>query len=85
MTPAAAGALAGRAVLVIGGSSGIGYEVARQAGEAGASVTITGRDQPRLAAAAQRLGARAHCLDAHDEAQLESAFAAWGRPITSSR
>jgi NAD(P)-dependent dehydrogenase (short-subunit alcohol dehydrogenase family) len=63
---------------VIGGSSGIGYEVAGQASLAGASVTITGRDERRLAAAAARLGAGAHRLDAHDEAQLESAFDALG-------
>jgi NAD(P)-dependent dehydrogenase (short-subunit alcohol dehydrogenase family) len=69
-----AGALAGRTVLVIGGSSGIGFEIARQASEAGASVTITGRDERRLAAAARRLGAEARGLDAHDEAQLDSAF-----------
>ena len=72
--------LADRAVLVIGGSSGIGYEVARRARGAGARVTITGRDERRLAAAAERLGAGARRLDAHDEAQLESAFAGL-RPV----
>ncbi|HEX6518475.1 MAG TPA: SDR family oxidoreductase [Streptosporangiaceae bacterium] len=75
MTGAAAG-LDGSTILVIGGSSGIGYEIARQAAGAGASVTITGRDERRLAAAAKRLGAQARCLDAHDKDQLEAAFAA---------
>lgn len=75
MTGAAAG-LDASTILVIGGSSGIGYEVARQAAGAGASVTITGRDQRRLAAAANRLGAQARCLDVHDEEQLKAAFAA---------
>jgi NAD(P)-dependent dehydrogenase (short-subunit alcohol dehydrogenase family) len=75
MTPVATGALSGRTVLVIGGSSGIGYEVARQAGEAGASVTITGRDRRRLADAAESLGAEARQLDAHDEAQIEPVLA----------
>jgi NAD(P)-dependent dehydrogenase (short-subunit alcohol dehydrogenase family) len=70
--------LDGSTVPVIGGSSGIGYDVARQAAEAGASVTIAGRDECRLAAAAGKLGAEARRLDAHDEAQLEAAFAALG-------
>lgn len=63
-----------RTVLVIGGSSGIGYEVARQAVEGGSRVRITGRDEERLAAAAERLGASATRLDAHDEQQLEAFF-----------
>ncbi|MGH3465152.1 MAG: SDR family oxidoreductase [Kribbellaceae bacterium] len=62
-------------VLVIGGSSGIGHEVARQVAEQGAAVRITGRDERRLAAAAERLGAQATRLDAHDERALEAFFA----------
>lgn len=42
-------------VLVIGGSSGIGFEIARQAGERGAQLIITGRDRDKLAAAAADL------------------------------
>jgi NAD(P)-dependent dehydrogenase (short-subunit alcohol dehydrogenase family) len=59
-------------VLVIGGSSGIGYEVARQASERGARLTIIGRDQAKLTAAAERLGGdvQAVALDAHDETAL---------------
>jgi NAD(P)-dependent dehydrogenase (short-subunit alcohol dehydrogenase family) len=66
----------GETVLVIGGSSGIGYEVARQAGALGARVVIAGRDQTKLSAAAERLGeaVRAVRLDAHDETALERVF-----------
>jgi short-subunit dehydrogenase len=49
-------ALRGSAVVVIGGSSGIGYEIARQAQTLGAVLTITGRDASRLATSAQELG-----------------------------
>jgi short-subunit dehydrogenase len=38
-------------VVVIGGSSGIGYEIARQAKTEGANLIIAGRDQAKLAAA----------------------------------
>ena len=68
--------LEGQAVLVIGGSSGIGHEVARQAIELGAHVTIAARNPSKLAAAAQRFGGavRMVVVDAHEEAQVESAF-----------
>ena len=45
-----------RSVLVVGGSSGIGFETAAAAGSAGASVTIASRSEPRLKAAAAKLG-----------------------------
>jgi NAD(P)-dependent dehydrogenase (short-subunit alcohol dehydrogenase family) len=67
--------LAGRAVLVIGGSSGIGAEVARRAAAAGAHLILTGRDDAKLAAAARRIGAtRAEAFDAHDEHALARFF-----------
>jgi NAD(P)-dependent dehydrogenase (short-subunit alcohol dehydrogenase family) len=72
-------ALRGGRLLVIGGSSGIGYEVARQAIALGGAVTITGRDPDRLTAAGTRLGGVATArLDAHDEAALERFFAGLG-------
>ena len=43
-------------VVVIGGSSGIGYEVARQAGRQSARLIIAGRNQAKLDAAGERLG-----------------------------
>ncbi len=63
-------------VVVIGGSSGIGHEVARQASAQGARLIITGRDQAKLATAAERLSGvvKTTVLDAHDETALESFF-----------
>jgi 3-oxoacyl-[acyl-carrier protein] reductase len=46
-------------VLVTGGSSGIGYEVARVLAAGGARVAICGRDAARLRAAADAVGATA--------------------------
>jgi NAD(P)-dependent dehydrogenase (short-subunit alcohol dehydrogenase family) len=40
--------LAGRTVVVIGGSGGIGLETARRARREGAEVILTGRDPDRL-------------------------------------
>jgi NAD(P)-dependent dehydrogenase (short-subunit alcohol dehydrogenase family) len=69
------GTLAGRTVLVIGGSSGIGAEVAARAAAAGAHLILTGRDGAKLAAAARRIGAtRAEAFDAHDEPELTRFF-----------
>jgi NAD(P)-dependent dehydrogenase (short-subunit alcohol dehydrogenase family) len=68
--------LAGCTVVVIGGSSGIGAQIARQAASLGADLIITGRDQGRLTAAAERIGAqRAARLDAHDDDAIEAFFA----------
>jgi NAD(P)-dependent dehydrogenase (short-subunit alcohol dehydrogenase family) len=47
--------MASRAALVTGGSSGIGKALARVLGEEGHAVTISGRDEGRLADAAQEL------------------------------
>ncbi|ONI73901.1 short-chain dehydrogenase [Kribbella sp. ALI-6-A] len=70
------GALAGQAVVVIGGSSGIGLETARQAHEAGARLFITGRNRERLGKAADEVGAEsAATLDLGDPVRLERVFA----------
>jgi short-subunit dehydrogenase len=47
-----------RAALVPGGSSGIGKALARVLGEEGYALTIGGRDEGRLAAAADELRGR---------------------------
>jgi NAD(P)-dependent dehydrogenase (short-subunit alcohol dehydrogenase family) len=71
--------LDGQTVLVIGGSSGIGLEIARQAGEGGARLIIAGRDPAKLAAAAERLSAaQTVALDAHDEAAVEKTLSGLG-------
>lgn len=49
-------ALAGKRVLVTGGSSGIGKAIARKLKSLGAAVTINGRDQAALDAATSELG-----------------------------
>lgn len=49
--------LAGKHVLIIGGSSGIGYGVAEASLEHGATVTISSSNASRLSAAAQKLSA----------------------------
>jgi NAD(P)-dependent dehydrogenase (short-subunit alcohol dehydrogenase family) len=67
--------LLGQTVVVIGGSSGIGLETARQARAEGADVIITGRDPERLRHAADELGAvDAVAFDAFDSAALEGFF-----------
>ncbi|HEY7489163.1 MAG TPA: SDR family oxidoreductase [Streptosporangiaceae bacterium] len=66
-------------VVVIGGSSGIGKEIARQVAARAADVTITGRDAGRLTAAGDELGGvRTALLDAHDGAALDAFFAGLG-------
>lgn len=64
-------------VVVIGGSSGIGLATAQLASEAGARVTIAGRDEDRLAAALETLPADATGvrLDVADEAAVRDLFA----------
>jgi NAD(P)-dependent dehydrogenase (short-subunit alcohol dehydrogenase family) len=65
-----------RAGLVTGGSSGIGKALARALGQEGYGVTIGGRDEARLAAAAEELRGEgivveAVSADVGDEAQIE--------------
>lgn len=57
------GILRGKRILVSGGGSGIGLAIARKGLEEGATVVITGRDEAKLAAAAEALGnERLHIL-----------------------
>ncbi len=67
--------LVGQTVVVIGGSSGIGFETARRARSEGADVVLTGRDPTRLQRAGKELGALSTAaFDATDPAQLEGFF-----------
>ncbi len=74
--------LTGQTVVVIGGSSGIGLETARQARAEGADVILTGRDPERLQHAAQEVDAQSTAaFDATDSAALERFFAELPGPI----
>ncbi len=73
--------LAGTTVVVIGGSSGIGFETARCAREEGADVIITARDPERLHAAGLELRASIAAFDVTDFERLERFFAELPGPI----
>ena len=60
--------------LITGGSSGIGYAIARALIDAGSNVTITGRNQQRLAEAAKALGAHAIRADVSSEEDVRRTY-----------
>ncbi len=70
--------LSGKNVLVIGGSSGIGYATAAGAIEQGANVTIASRSEEKLRAAQAALQGKvqARALDVADTAAVEAFFGA---------
>ena len=72
--------LAGKSVVVFGGSSGIGLATAELAAKQGAQVTLVARDPARLRAATERVGAGAQAIpaDIGDEAQVVAVFARLG-------
>jgi NAD(P)-dependent dehydrogenase (short-subunit alcohol dehydrogenase family) len=69
-------ALRDRHVVVLGGTSGIGYATALACGQAGARVTVASRDSARVAAAVRTLSATSASrdVDATDRAALEAFF-----------
>jgi gluconate 5-dehydrogenase len=67
--------LTGRRALVTGSSQGIGLALAKGLAEAGAEVVLNGRDEAKLAAAAQGIpGARTLPFDATDHAAVRAAI-----------
>jgi 3-oxoacyl-[acyl-carrier protein] reductase len=63
--------LQGAAALVTGGSSGIGFSIAKTLVEAGTRVAITGRDEKRLYKAAEMLNAVPIRADVSNEADVQ--------------
>jgi NAD(P)-dependent dehydrogenase (short-subunit alcohol dehydrogenase family) len=71
--------LEGKRVLIIGGSSGIGFAVARAALGQGARVIIASSSAERLRQALDRLGGgESALLDVTDERAVQAFFATWG-------
>jgi len=72
--------LASRKVVVLGGTSGVGLEVARAAAARGARVVIAGRDRARADAACTSIAGdvAARALDAGDRPALDAFFAEVG-------
>ena len=64
-----------RNIVVTGGGTGIGFEIARTFAMSGAAVTITGRRTEVLSDAAGRIGARAVAFDASDAKAVAEALA----------
>jgi uncharacterized oxidoreductase len=66
-----------RTVLITGGTSGIGFEMAKQLLARGNTVLVTGRDAQKLAAAAQALpGLHTYVSDVSDPAAIRELHAA---------
>jgi NAD(P)-dependent dehydrogenase (short-subunit alcohol dehydrogenase family) len=74
--------LAGQTVVLIGGSSGIGFETAKRARSEGADVVLTGRNPDRVEHAAREVGALSSAaFDATDFERLGRFFDQLPRPI----
>ncbi|MER8185123.1 SDR family oxidoreductase [Kitasatospora sp. NPDC094015] len=67
-------------IVVIGGTSGMGYAVAERAAKDGAHVVVASRDQERVDAAASRLPgtSEGRRIDVTDEASIAAFFAGLG-------
>jgi NAD(P)-dependent dehydrogenase (short-subunit alcohol dehydrogenase family) len=66
--------LGGRNCLVIGGTSGIGREIARGLAAAGGAVAVGSSSSARLAAAQKEFGDRVVAIDVTDESSVQGAF-----------
>jgi NAD(P)-dependent dehydrogenase (short-subunit alcohol dehydrogenase family) len=70
--------LAGKKVVVVGGSSGIGFSTAELAKREGADVVIASRNADRLNAAAEKLGAKGIPADVTSDKSVEDLFRTCG-------
>ena len=70
--------LKGKTVVVVGGSSGIGFSTAEFAKAEGADVIVASHNPERLKAAADKLGARAIVTDVTSDDSVEKLFRACG-------
>jgi NAD(P)-dependent dehydrogenase (short-subunit alcohol dehydrogenase family) len=66
--------LKGKKVVVVGGSSGIGFSIAELARSEGAGVIIASRNVERLNAAAEKLGVTAIVADVTSDESIENLF-----------
>lgn len=64
----------GKHAVVTGGGSGIGAAIAASLANAGATVTIMGRDDDKLRRVAEKIGAARERADVTDRAEVRSAF-----------
>jgi len=73
--------LSNQRIIIIGGSSGIGLETARQAIVLGAEVIIASRSEQKLRQAQEKIGSRAktYVLDTTEERQVKDFFGMIGR------
>ena len=70
--------LAGKTVVVVGGSSGIGLATAELAKAEGADVVIASRNGNRVTAAAEKIGARPMVVDVTDDGSVAALFKSCG-------
>ncbi|HVG50768.1 MAG TPA: SDR family oxidoreductase [Xanthobacteraceae bacterium] len=80
--------LTGKAVLIVGGSSGIGLAAAKAAAQAGAKVTIAARTKDRLDKAASEigLGVVARTIDTSNDESVDEFFknSVWDHVVASA-
>ena len=79
--------LKSKKVVVLGGSSGIGLEVARLASQLGAEVVIASSNAQRVKQAVAEIGGKTtgHAVDLSDEAAIEAFFEATAKQMLVGR